>query len=301
MIGTDAAGTDALSNGSDDIIIQGASVNWIGVNTVYGPESADQRNVISGSGRGNTDGVFVEGAGTDGNVIAGNFIGLNAAGNAAIPNGDSGVQVYNGATNTRIGTNPNSPNPLERNVISGNLNDNGVLLWGAGAGTVIAGNYIGTDPTGTYGIGNGPTPQAGGEGVAVVGTQGAGVTIGGTVAGAGNVISDNYEGVIITDSGGAGTWNVLVEGNLIGTNAAGNAAIPNTSFGIQIGDAAPNQCAHKHDRRHHRRGHEFDLGQWGRRHRVRTAPPLPGTWWKETSSGPISRAPRRLPTAVMVC
>ena len=76
--------------------------------------------------------MFVKGAGTNGNVIAGNYIGLNAAGNAAIANGDSGVQVYNGATNTQIGTNPNSPNPLERNVISGNVNDNGVLLWEPG-------------------------------------------------------------------------------------------------------------------------------------------------------------------------
>ncbi len=238
-IGTNAAGTVALANSGDGVeVSSGANANWIGVNSVYGPESADQRNVISGNSGGRSDGVFVTGTGTNGNVIAGNYIGLNAAGNAAIANGDSGVRVDSGAANTQIGTNPNNPNPLERNVISGNVNDNGVWIREAGAGTVVAGNYIGTDSTGTFGIGNGPTPQADGDGVVVEGNLSAGVTIGGTVAGAGNVISDNYVGVLITDSN-IGTSDVLVEGNLIGTNAAGNAALPNTQFGIQIGDASP--------------------------------------------------------------
>ena len=184
--------------------------------------------------------MLVEGTGTNDNVIAGNYIGLNAAGNAAIANGDSGVQVTNGATDTQIGTNLNAPNPLERNVISGNVNDNGVLLLGAGAGTVVAGNYIGTDATGTFGIGNGPTEQAGGEGVAVVGTSSAGVTIGGTVAGAGNVLSANYIGVLITDSGGAGASDVLVAGNRIGTNATGTAALPNNFIRHPDRRRAPN-------------------------------------------------------------
>ena len=119
------------------------------------------------------------------------------------------------------------------------MNDNGVWILAAGAGTVVAGNYIGTDATGTIGIGNGPTSQAGGDGVIAEGDLSVGVTIGGTVAGAGNVISANYIGVFITDSGSQGTSDVLVEGNMIGTNASGTGALPNVAFGIQIGDSSP--------------------------------------------------------------
>jgi hypothetical protein len=62
--------------------------------------------------------------------------------------------------------------------------------------------------------------------------------IGGTAAGAGNVISGNGgEGVRIQDPGTTGT---LVQGNKIGTNAAGTAAIPNTNAGVRIDNATAN-------------------------------------------------------------
>ncbi len=231
FIGTDVAGTTALGNGEYGVWIHSAA----SANTIGGSD-ATARNVISGN---RLDGVFITDAGTNANVVAADFIGLNAAGNAAVPNGN-GIEVYNGPTDTQIGPDPNSPDPLERNVLSGNNgtnNNNGVLVFLAGPGTVIAGNFIGTDATGTFGIGNGPTAAEGGDGVCVEGNGSAGVTIGGTVAGAGNVLSANYEGIFITDDT-LGVSDVLIEGNLIGTNASGTGAIPNTSFGIQIGNAA---------------------------------------------------------------
>ncbi len=230
FIGVDATGTQAAGNGNG-VVIDSASNNWIGANPVYGPENTDQRNVISGNWG---DGVQISGPDANENQVAGNYIGLSADGAAALPNGNFGVRVTGGATNTRVGTDPNNPNALERNVISGNGND-GVHIEGAGSGNMVAGNYIGTDATGTIGIGNGI--GNGGDGVAV--EQNNCVTVGGTVAGAGNTISGNVVGVLVTDGDSAGSSYVLVAGNLIGTNASGSAAIPNQTYGVWIGQASP--------------------------------------------------------------
>ena len=81
-----------------------------------------------------------------------------------------------------------------------------------GSGAVIAGNYIGPDPTGT----SLPGPQ--GFGVRVV--NALHVAIGGTFAFERNLISGNTDGVV-TDTAAF----LAVRGNLIGTNAAGTAAL----------------------------------------------------------------------------
>src|SRR5205823_1617361 len=100
-----------------------------------------------------------------------------------------------------------------RNVLSGNASD-GVQIVGDGASaTLVQGNYIGTNATGTGKVANGN------DGVNVVDTSGQ--TVGGTAAGAGNVISGNRQnGVEIQDNGTTITLrNNMVQGNFIGTNA----------------------------------------------------------------------------------
>ena len=78
----------------------------------------------------------------------------------------------------------------------------------------LEGCFIGTDPTGTAGPGNG---------TGIVITAGAsGNVIGGATAGAGNLISGNATGIQST-GGGAN----VIQGNLIGTDVTGNAAIAN--------------------------------------------------------------------------
>src|SRR6202043_778681 len=102
---------------------------------------------------------------------------------------------------------------LERNIISGNGFGVEVDQTGAGgsAGTVVAGNFVGTDATGTFAV-----PNTYGIGLAGGASS---ITIGGTTAAARNIISGNkVYGVRISDSG---TNANVVEGNLIGTNASG--------------------------------------------------------------------------------
>ena len=86
---------------------------------------------------------------------------------------------------------------------------------------MIEGNFIGTDVTGTKTLANV------GDGVKYFDGSAAGVTIGGTVALAGNVIAGNTgNGVDVGDI------DALVEGNFIGTNATGTRALPNGGDGV---------------------------------------------------------------------
>jgi hypothetical protein len=116
----------------------------------------------------------------------------------------------------------------DRNIISANAVD-GIQIYGEAAdNNVIRGNYIGLKINGTEGLGNAS------QGIAIF--QGPDTnTIGGIGAGQGNVISGNgNDGVLIAESG---TTGHLVQGNRIGTNAAGTAVIPNVR-GVEIYNSA---------------------------------------------------------------
>src|SRR6185369_14880869 len=127
--------------------------------------------------------------------IQGNIIGLNAAGTAAIPNG-TGVRIID-ASNTLIG----GTVPGARNIISGNFR--AVTIDGVGTGNTVQGNYIGTDITGTSALANSW------DGIVIGGSNN---TVGGTVAGARNLISGNANGIRI--NGAVATGN-LIQGNYI--------------------------------------------------------------------------------------
>ncbi len=92
LIGTNAAGTAAVSNTGNGIEIAGSTNNRIG-------SGAKTRNVVSGNG---IAGVLVDGPGAGGNRIAGNFIGTDAKGTAALGNAKAGVQILD-ASGTMIG------------------------------------------------------------------------------------------------------------------------------------------------------------------------------------------------------
>ena len=129
LIGTNSAGTAALGNTIGILIQFGAANNWIGVNSVHGPMSADQGNVIAGNSVAGSvaDGIVMQDSGTTGNVVAGNLIGLNVSSGGQVidglGDGFAGVLVQSGASGNWIGVNaaagPGTENALQRNVISG--------------------------------------------------------------------------------------------------------------------------------------------------------------------------------------
>src|SRR5262249_42977781 len=159
----DPTGTQALPNNEGVAIDGGASQNLIGTNG-DGVNDAAERNIISGN---LVTGVWITGQGTNGNAVAGNFIGTDFSGSVAVNNGaqppDSpgnafggGVAISAGASGNLIGTDGKSVDDVgERNVIAGNYYDDAIDIYGAGTdGNIVAGNYLGTDVTGTNSLGN---------------------------------------------------------------------------------------------------------------------------------------------------
>ena len=260
-IGTDAGRTQALANGEGVVIAAGATATVVGGaargawNLISGNEGAGvhvagegtagtivSANRIgttnSGTGRlANDVGVLVEAGatatsvrggtisanlrygvlvtddGTDGTTVSASRIGTNAAGTAALAN-QRGVVVAAGATATTI----------DGAVVSGNT-QSGVRVTGAGTrGTVVRASRIGVDTTGTRAVGNGTV------GVQVDGGAPA-TRIGGPAAGDGNTISANTRGIQISDDGSDGT---TVQGNHIGTNLPGTAALGNAEMGVAV-------------------------------------------------------------------
>ncbi|HEY5640818.1 MAG TPA: hypothetical protein VIW01_12305 [Dehalococcoidia bacterium] len=159
-----------------------------------------------------------------GNTIVGNYIGTDVSGSADLGNGGSGLYVLGVQTSTVGGTAAGAGN-----VISGN-GAAGVFLAGSGAsGSTIRGNYIGTDASGTASLGN--------TGVGVYLGGAPNNTIGGTAAGARNVISANATGVSIASN--TATGNTLL-GNYIGTDVSGAVDLGNVAEGVAISGAPDN-------------------------------------------------------------
>ena len=210
-IGTDASGYHTAANADKGIIVQSA-YNVIGGTGRFG------RNVISGNQK---NGIQLYTAAAKGNVVAGNYIGTDADGLHALPNG-SGIGVTGGVNNVIGGRGAS-----QRNVISGNSYD-GVVVNIAGArGNLICGNYIGTTSTGAAKLGNGN------YGVEI--SQASNI-VGGSRAGQGNVISGNgVSGIALWLSS---AHDNIVLGNYIGTDAAGKHPLGNAQSGIDVTSGA---------------------------------------------------------------
>jgi titin len=200
FVGLNPAGT-ALANGFAGVALgAGASGNSVG-----GPAPA-YRNVISDN---TVDGVYVEGAGTNNNVIESDDVGTNPAGSAAAANGVAGIDVQDGAANNLVGA----------DLISGNGQD-GVELSGAGtSGNVVASCLIGSNAAGTAALGNGTGVliQAGAAGNMVSGDL---------------VAANQFENI---DVEGAGTSGNVVQASFLGTNLAGTAALGTNRDDVFIG------------------------------------------------------------------
>src|SRR5262249_26336175 len=148
--------------------------------------------------------------------------------------GFAGVAIHGGAKFNLIGTNADgTSDTLERNVISGNQYQ-GVWIGDTGSeSNVVAGNYLGTDYTGTVSIPNGDgIDLAGGAKFNRIGTNGDGTND----AAERNLISGNSNvGVLIT---GSGADSNVVAGNYIGTDVNGTTRLPNLNGGVNVNSGA---------------------------------------------------------------
>ena len=176
----------------------GAATNGL----VLGGASSTVRGLVIN--RFSQNGIAINGIGL---VVEGNVIGLNSAGTAAMPNALNGVLVGGGSA-TLGGLTASA-----RNVISGNTL-NGVFVSGGTAN--VRGNFIGANAANNAALGNG------GSGVLVVSSN---ATVGGTVAGAANVIRGN-----------AGKGVAIANGAFTGNAVLGNSIYGNASLGIDLKD-----------------------------------------------------------------
>jgi titin len=223
-IGTDVTGKKAVANLLAGVQIQGCS-------NVVGGVTAGSGNVISGNGQ---EGIYLVGTSGNvvGNVIQGNLVGLDVTGAGPLGNAKAGIGI-NAAANNQIG----GTTAAARNVISANGSSSGpssgyggvFITYPGATGNQLQGNYIGTDASGTLALGNVF------DGVDLF-SQSAANFVGGSVTGAGNLISANgLDGIYLTNA----SWNVI-QGNFIGTKADGTNALGNTYQNVELDVNATN-------------------------------------------------------------
>ena len=170
-----------------------------------------------------TGGNFEGGDGIDisstANFVEGNFSGVDSTG-VTVKANSSGIAEF-GAGNVIGGTTPQA-----RNLLSGNPFGNFTSASVATSGSeLFQGNYSGADRTGKIAIGSG------------VAIAGQGTMVGGTTAGAGNLLSGggSSSGLEISyvSPNSFTPDNNLVQGNFIGVDVTGAAPLPN-SVGLSI-------------------------------------------------------------------
>ncbi|MGD8603959.1 MAG: right-handed parallel beta-helix repeat-containing protein [Anaerolineales bacterium] len=218
MIGPAADGSTPVHNEWGVYIGQGSD------GTLVGGAGSGEGNTISA----NQDyGIWVQG---DHCYIYGNLIGVNAAGNAALPNGTIGVALY--GDESHLG----GPGPGEGNVISGN-GSRGVWMSAACLNCVIQGNIIGADISGTTYIPNGSSG---------IESEASHATIGGSSESMGNLIMGNgYAGINLDDlcSGNLVAHNtiahnngdgILLTGGVYESTISHNSIFANGQLGIYI-------------------------------------------------------------------
>lgn len=212
QMGTDPTGITAFGKQQDGVdILNGASNNTL------------TRDIISGN---LGDGVRLQG---EANVLEASYIGVNATGAKALPNG--GIGVVDGGTGTII----------YDNVISGNAS---VGLFLAGSGSTVQGNFIGTYYNGEEALPNGEvaagTGSAGYYGVYITGSNN---TVGGTTSADGDVIlgcapansAVNSADIFIDGTGNFVALSSPVSGNVIEGNYLGVDALGTTNL-VPYGD-----------------------------------------------------------------
>jgi len=215
FIGTDPTGTSVP--GTE---LYGVLLDQSATGAKIGGTNPGDRNLFGGGQQAGVAFGNEFSAGGDGHVVQGNLIGTNAAGTGSLGNRE-GIDIAAATTNSTIG----GTSAAARNVISGNTDRGVIVSHSIGAanitGNVIEGNWVGTDVTGTLPLGNA------GNGVDIAAH---GNILGGSAAGAGNVIVDSGNVGINLE----GADGLVIQGNFIGTDAAQGLRLGNHFLGISI-------------------------------------------------------------------
>ncbi|HEY8903887.1 MAG TPA: right-handed parallel beta-helix repeat-containing protein [Chthoniobacterales bacterium] len=199
-------------------------------------------NVISANG-GNGVGLY----GSNGNIIAQNYIGTNPSGTAAMSNGRNGILLISGASRNLIGgqaAGANNPTgskgattpvfvvPPQGNLVSGNRM-NGVLIADASVKNTLSGNFIGTNRQGNAAIGNRL------DGVRILRSNRnslTGCTFQQNPFVFYNVVSGNgLNGVEVESSD-----NITIQGNFMGVGANNGTLVPNGIDGLVVSGSSRN-------------------------------------------------------------
>jgi hypothetical protein len=235
-IGTNPAGTSAIGNRNNGILVTYyATENTIG-GTAYYDSATGQTNDPTGNKgtvpivyiapplgnliSGNTqNGVHIDQY-SELTVLSGNFIGTNNVGTAAIGNGGNGVSITNSNNNQLIGCTYEDNPFVYYNVLSGN-GENGLYIYNSNA-ILVQANFFGA------GANNASMVPNAGHGILVDGTS-AGVQVGGVIP-LGNVSAGNRgDGIRV-----AGTASGFTTFNTFGGLYAFQGAAPNQGNGITI-------------------------------------------------------------------
>jgi uncharacterized repeat protein (TIGR01451 family) len=209
FIGTDSSGSGSVPNIFGGIFLAGGVGNIIGAVSDGTQTERSGGNVISGN---NGDGITLFSIFTTGNSVLGNYIGTNADGTSIVANGGDGISIIGAPGNVIGGRLINNGN-----VISGNKGT-GISFTG-GDRTGIFGNFIGTDVNGVANLGN--------LGPGIFDNGATNVSIGGSLAGAGNIIAFNGSN---STNGKDGIQ--IFSGNSV--SILGNSIFSNAGLGINL-------------------------------------------------------------------
>ncbi len=215
-VGLDATGAVADANAGDGIRIESSGGIDVG-----GTAVAD-RNVVSGNGG---HGIHLIGS-TAGaaNTVEGNYVGVDAAGTAGVPNAIDGIAVDGSNGNTIGGTAPGAGN-----LSSGNT-DMGISLFSGSSGNVVQGNRAGTNAAGTS-----PGIPNGFEGIRIDGAPGntiGAAPTGDVPPGAGNEVAYN------------GRTGIAVYPGSTADSIRGNQVHDNGELGIDLSLAVASANTH---------------------------------------------------------
>jgi uncharacterized repeat protein (TIGR01451 family) len=215
-LGTNKTGTAAAPN-SVGITIDGNTTN-----TTVGGVGANQRNLISGN---LTNGI--NGYNAINLTVANTYIGTNLAGNAALANGQNGINLAGTSFTTSLSAKIGLPIVGGGNLISGN-NFNGINATLTFAAEIMN-NIIGLNAGATAAIPNGSSSNYAGINLRQTIQN---FNIGSSSANSQNIISGNTgDGILIY---GNNVNNGRISNNLIGTNTAGATGLGNGKNGVEI-------------------------------------------------------------------